>query len=188
MGILEEKVKKRKKRADIKALLFSTIATAGLVGVAVVAPNVIGAMAKLGMLPGKRQKEIVNRARDRLLKQGLLERDGDFLRLSAKGGRAWRLFEAGNYSIGRPKRWDRKWRLIIFDIPEERRFLRVRLRELLQAMGFYRLQDSVWAYPYDCEDAVALLKADLKVGKDVLYIVVEEMEGSRRLLEYFKLH
>ena len=55
------------------------------------------------------------------------------------------------------------------------------------AIGFTYLQDSVWVYPYNCEDLIALLKSDFKVGKDLIYIVAEEIEYEKGLLENFKL-
>src|SRR6185436_2317872 len=71
------------------------------------------------------------------------------------------------------KRWDRRWRVVIFDIPERRRSTRTRFRRYVEEYGFMRLQDSVWVYPYDCEDLVALMKTDLRIGADVLYMIVE---------------
>ena len=46
--------------------------------------NVIGAMNKYGIVPGRRQKEIINRARDRLIRQCLLARTNGELRLTGK--------------------------------------------------------------------------------------------------------
>lgn len=158
-----------------------------MLGIAMVAPNVLGAMGKLGLLPGRRQKEIINRARDRLVRQGLLKRDGFKVRLTSKGEAALRRLQARDFKLHRPKRWDRKWRVLIFDIPEYRKSLRDRVRLTLRSIGFVRLQDSVWAYPYDCEDLIALLKADFKVGKDMLYMIVEELEGDWHLRKQFGL-
>ena len=92
------------------------------------------------------------------------------------------------YQLPLHKRWDGKWRILIFDIPERRKILREKIRNTLHSVGFVRLQDSVWAYPYDCEDFVALLKADFRVGNDLLYMIVEELEGGRRLQEQFDIH
>ncbi|MCI0557327.1 MAG: hypothetical protein MN733_02450, partial [Nitrososphaera sp.] len=80
------------------------------------------------------------------------------------------------------------WRVLIFDVPEYRKKIRETIRHSLRMIGFVRLQDSVWVYPYDCEDFVALLKADLKIGKDVLYLIVQEMEGDTHLKQIFDLH
>jgi DNA-binding transcriptional regulator PaaX len=74
---------------------------------------------------------------------------------------------------------------LIFDIPEYRKSTRDRIRETLRIIGFVRLQDSVWAYPYDCEDLITLLKADFKIGKDMLYLVVEAMENDASLRRHF---
>ena len=52
-------------------------------------------------------------------------------------------------------------------------------------IGFMRLQDSVWIYPYDCEDLIALFKADSKIGKDILYMIVEALEYDEPVKSYF---
>jgi len=87
----------------------------------------------------------------------------------------------------RKRRWDKKWRMLIFDIREERKNIREKVRRTLISLGFYRLQDSVWVYPYDCEDLVVLLKADFKIGKDLLYIISDEIENDEFLRKAFHL-
>lgn len=57
----------------------------------------------------------------------------------------------------------------------------------MRDIGFVRLQDSVWVYPYDCEDFIALLKAELKVGKDVLYAIVDTIEFDKHIRRHFGL-
>lgn len=172
----------------MRAYVLGAVSLAGMLGIAMVAPNVLGAMGKLGMLPARRQKEIINRARDRLLRQGLLKREEGFLHLTPKGKAVLRFLEAREFKVARPKRWDGKWRVLIFDIPEYRKGLRDKIRRTLCAIGFVRLQDSVWVYPYDCEDLIAFLKAGFRVGKDVLYMIVEELEGDRRFKKHFNLN
>jgi len=85
------------------------------------------------------------------------------------------------------KRWDGRWRVVIYDIHENRKVLRSRLQRTIQAFGFSKLQQSVWVYPYDCEELIILLKAEFKIGKDVLYMVVEKIENDTMLKEYFGL-
>ena len=98
------------------------------------------------------------------------------------------MLEAQEFQTNRPKRWDSRWRVLIFDIPEYRKSLRDKIRNTLRMIGFVHLQHSVWVYPYDCEDLVALLKADFKVGKDMLYMIVEELEGDYKLKSHFDIH
>ncbi|KKT75590.1 MAG: hypothetical protein UW71_C0001G0001, partial [Parcubacteria group bacterium GW2011_GWB1_44_7] len=55
------------------------------------------------------------------------------------------------------------------------------------SVGFMKLQKSVWVYPYDCEDFVNLIKADFKIGKDLLYLIVDSIENDKFIKEYFQL-
>jgi len=61
------------------------------------------------------------------------------------------------------------------------------LRDTLIDIGFFKLQDSVWIYPYDCEDLITLLKTNYSMSSRVLYIVSEHVEGDWKAKKYFKL-
>lgn len=54
-------------------------------------------------------------------------------------------------------------------------------------IGFLKLQDSVWIYPYDCEELVALLKADFRIGKDILYVIADSLENDGWIKRHFGL-
>ncbi|MDP3661394.1 MAG: hypothetical protein Q8R17_00880 [bacterium] len=191
MGELERKVKQRAKKKDVAGIILRIVAGAGLLSAALVAPNALKAMKSLGVLPHGRQKEVVRRAQARLVEQKLLARNSHgFLRLTNKGEEKLELLKRNNFERFRmtlPTRWDKKWRLFIFDIKEERRQDRDYIRRTLENMGAVALQKSVWVYPYDCEDIIALLKADFKVGYDLLYIIADEIENDRSLREHFNL-
>ncbi|KKU67532.1 MAG: hypothetical protein UX89_C0014G0002 [Parcubacteria group bacterium GW2011_GWA2_47_16] len=109
------------------------------------------------------------------------------LRLTPKGETKLRQLKLREYKIKKPKRWDNKWRVLTFDIREERRATRDKIRRTLTVIGFIRLQDSVWVYPYDCENLTTLLKADFKIGKDVLYIIADSIENDSWLRKQFSL-
>lgn len=47
-------------------------------------------------------------------------------------------------------KWDGKWRLVIWDIPEKRRAARDLLRSRLKELGFRHWQKSVWATKKNC--------------------------------------
>jgi len=187
MGKREEESRVRTRRANLKKLVLQTVAIAGVLGVAVVAPNVLSAMVKLGIVPLKRQREFVNASRARLVRQGLLVYEGRNIKLTSAGERALRALQLEEYALKKPRRWDGKWRVLIFDIPEYRKGLRDKIRRTLEMIGFVRLQDSVWVYPYDCEDLITLLKADFRVGKDVLYLIVDSIENDKYLRAEFNL-
>ncbi len=54
--------------------------------------------------------------------------------------------------------WDGKWRMVVFDLPEEKRSLRNELRRELRTARFGGLQGSVWVSP----DPVTLVGEQLK--------------------------
>lgn len=192
MGTIEIEAKKKRYRGYLRDALLASIAISGVVLVAAIAPN---ALAQLRHLPAMKRARLRYRAKTtlgRLASQGLIEfekRDGKSYARITPAGRKALVFEQQKASIrdGQKRRWDKRWRVIIFDIPERRRKVRDRLRITMRELGFARLQDSVWVYPYDCEDLMALIKADLKLGAAVLYMVVEHIENDKHLRAQFAL-
>ncbi|MEK7148026.1 MAG: hypothetical protein AAB758_01890 [Patescibacteria group bacterium] len=187
MGNLENRNKKRLKKDRLQKIILDTVAAAGVLSVGLVAPNVIGAMNKLGMLPNPRRKEYISSSASKLVKRGLLKFSNGYYQLTSEGEKILRRWELYEYKLKKPKKWDNKWRMIIFDIPEKKKRVRMQISSLFRQAGLYRLQDSVWIYPYDCENIIGLLKTDFGVGKDVLYVIADEIENDRHLREEFKL-
>ena len=164
MGEIEKRIKKRAKKENIQRAILDTLSFAALSGIAIAAPNALQALQKLGLIDliGKNS----NRSLYSLVKQGYVEfKTGSsgkkFLTITEKGKKKLRSFELNDFKLKKPKRWDKKWRIIIFDIKEKERKKRNELRNYLYRIGFKKLQNSVWVYPYDCEDLLMLLKADL---------------------------
>jgi hypothetical protein len=84
--------------------------------------------------------------------------------------------------------WDRKWRVVAFDIPERHRKWRNVVRRLLKQAGFVQLQQSLWIFPHECEELVQLIKSESKLTKHILYGVFERIEGEARFRKIFKLN
>jgi len=193
MGSLEKEVKIKTRKANIQKIVLQTIAVAGLLSVAVLAPNALTVLKQfeVGKLRKKNPKYVINQSVERLLEAGLIsfkQTDrGKFIRLTREGEAKLRVFEVNEFKFKRPKRWDGKWRVIIFDVKEERRSTRNKIRRTLSAIGFIQLQRSVWVFPYDCEDLITLIKADFKIGKDVLYMIVDTIENDKSLRNFFGL-
>ena len=62
---------------------------------------------------------------------------------------------------------DKYYRLIMFDIPEERRVVRDILRQKLYEFECYQIQKSVYITPYRCEEVMVELIRLLNVKKHV---------------------
>ncbi|MCD6539820.1 MAG: CRISPR-associated endonuclease Cas2 [Candidatus Omnitrophica bacterium] len=63
--------------------------------------------------------------------------------------------------------WDKKWRLIIYDIPESKRGKRQRLRTFLIDLGFGRVQDSCWVSPYDYSKQIYEFSVEEKILNEI---------------------
>lgn len=164
---------------------------AGMLTVALATPNAIKMLESFGISPKNRQREIIRRAQTRLVAQGFLAKNRNgYLRLTAKGQDRLEYWERNSFEKWKqtiPKRWDKKWRILIFDIQEERKLDRDYIRRTLEHIGFVPLQRSVFIYPYDCEDLVALIKAEFKIGHDLIYIIADAVENDGSFREYFNL-
>jgi len=129
------------------------------------------------------------RAIGRLEREGLLrktKRSRDaYLRITSQG----RQFLERSRSRRRetPPPWDRRWRLVIFDIPEKQRDLRRRLRRHLAAWGFGRVQRSVWISPHDYQDQILDVARRAGLTPCVFHLTVEKFSvpDNRRLAEAF---
>ena len=156
---------------------------------ALTAPN---ALQVLGMFDKRyRRPSYINRVVERLMHRGFIRfewRNGKrCLALTEKGARELARYEEGQLTLPKPKRWDGKWRILVFDIWEKRKRVRDELREFLRHLGFLRLQDSVWVYPHDCEEVTTLIKTRFRVGGGLLYVVAESIENDRWLRREFDL-
>lgn len=182
------------KKTNIKVgkIILLTIAGAGLLSMAIVAPNALQAIDTITGKKSKYRKYYIDSAISRLMKQGLIKfknKDGKkFLILTDKGELEIIQYKFQDKAIKRPRKWDKKWRVVIFDIKEYRRKTRDKLRITLTNLGFVKLQNSVWVFPYECEDIIILLKADFKIGRDVLYMTVDKIENDKWLKKEFSLN
>lgn len=89
--------------------------------------------------------------------------------------------------LPRPKKWDGKWRLVVFDIPKDRRKRRDSFRRKLHEFGLQLYQNSVWIYPYPLEAEVRQLADVYRLSGCVSFIVAEEISDEYAYLKRFGL-
>lgn len=68
--------------------------------------------------------------------------------------------------------WDKKWRLVMFEIPEKSRALRDKLRRELTSLGLGLLQSSVWISPIDIQEKVNQINDKLELDQKIKYFEV----------------
>ncbi len=96
-------------------------------------------------------------------------------------------FNIESMAINRSKKWDGKWRLVVFDIPERRRNARDALRSVLKRLGFYEFQKSVFVHPYECKNEMDYVIEFFKVRPYVRTITAVELDNEIHLKKIFEL-
>lgn len=151
-----------------------------------------GYFAERGASERKRRKRKLYDLIRLLKKQSLLEeyREGNekFYRLTTRG-----TFEACRGRLmaecARQKRarWDGKWRMVLFDVPESKRRFRDYLRSLLKQLGFLQWQRSVWVSPYAYGSEFREHLKLLELLPFVEVFEVARIPGEERFLKKFKV-
>ena len=193
MGKLETQTKERARRVQIRQkILLALFRMTTHSSSAAFAPEVVLRRRLFPQDSKGAPARRIQQALQRLESQGMIKRQtaarGWTAVLTEEGKRfAEKLHAAERIRIRPPRVWDQKWRMVIFDIWERRRGVRDKLRRTLEKAGFRRVQDSVWVCPYDCEELVAFLRADLRLGEGILYIIAEGVENDAKLRKLFGL-
>lgn len=87
--------------------------------------------------------------------------------------------------VEKPSHWDKKWRLIAYDIPQYRKKIGEVFHEYLNIWGFYPFQKSVYLHAYPCKDQIAFLREYLGIGEYVRILEVSYLENDSEFREFF---
>jgi len=135
-------------------------------------------------------KQLTNAVYD-LKRQKLIEKKKDYegsilISLTEKG-----VLRAINYKFRRlndkKEKWDSKWRMLAFDIPESHRKARNALRYRFKMGGFYELQESIFLYPYDCKKEIDAFVKLFKLEKYVRFGLLDFIDIEDKLKFHFKI-
>jgi DNA-binding transcriptional regulator PaaX len=108
-----------------------------------------------------------------------------FITLTSKG-QLERLLEKA--IIPSSSEWDGKWRVLMFDIPENSRFKRDHFRFLLRKNNFIKLQGSVFISPYPLGRAAVEYLHESGLSDFIRILKVEEMDNDSDMRKRFHLH
>ncbi|MDD5738764.1 MAG: hypothetical protein PHY72_02475 [Candidatus Pacebacteria bacterium] len=176
--------------------ILKVIAITGLVVIAATSPyfvpNLIKVLSKRNRRFNKGYSKKDTEQTMRNLKRSKIvsfkEKDGKFfIELTAKGKKKFKEIKIDELKNKTPKDWDGLWRIIIFDIPESKKYGRAALRGKMKELGFYQLQKSVWTLPYECEKEIELLVELFDIDTFVNFIVAKRIKDDIKLKKYFGL-
>jgi len=82
--------------------------------------------------------------------------------------------------IKKHRKWDGKWRLVMYDLPIRFKKARNAFRWKLKDLGFFQFQKSAWIYPYPCEGEVMFVAEFWGVKKHIEILEVDKILDDRK--------
>lgn len=134
----------------------------------------------------RRINEAVKRLNQKRL-INLIEKDNKiYIEITADGRKLIKDYDYDNLKLpDSKKKWDKKWRLVTFDIPEKKQKERRAFSQKLKDLGFYPLQESVFIYPYNCKDEIDFVCGFLSIERHINYFTVDEVDKNEGDLRKF---
>lgn len=201
-SVLKEQFEKEKTKKDYASvkLVLTLLGMGSLLVMNMVAPGTAKLWKVIDEEKQRKEKEewkkynpyYLRRTIRRLEKQKMVEiirgKNGDeVVKITSNGKKKILRYSLDNLKIPPSKNWDKKWRVVIWDIPCYSSYLRDIFRKSLEKIGFLKIQKSTYIYPYPCFDEISFLREFYAVGEDVVYLVAEKIENDLPYREYFGL-
>jgi len=183
----------KKPRSVIVKDIIQWLLISGAVSIAATSPyfgiNAWRAFQKM-QKQKKYPKQKFSDALTRLQRKGaiFMEKDGYDLKISLtpEGRKLAGYMQIDSLVIKKPIKWDKKWRIVLFDIAQLKLKHRNALRAKLKELGFRPLQKSVWLHPFDCQDEINLLKDFLGLSeREVCLLVAENVPAEGNFKKHF---
>lgn len=185
----------RKPQSEIAKDVVNWLAISGLICVAATSPyfgiNLIRGIRQWSKYK-KYKRRNFNEALKRLKRRGCINikmvNNQLYISLTKEGKKLAGWMQIDALKIKRPKKWDGKWWLVIFDITQLKKFYRETFRGKLKELGFYLLQRSVWVYPFDCRDEIGLLRDFFGLNeKEMRLVECQNIGKDDWLKKHFKI-
>ena len=176
---------------NTERILYYLAISGGLIALSIIAPKLPYEILK-AYLKNKEDKETFKRYRfnrdlKRLCDRGDIKIKKGIVKITKQGRERILIYKLNEMKIIKPKKWDKKWRLVVFDIPNLRRKTSNFLRKKLLDLGFLQYQKSIFIYPHPCRDEIDYIREICEIGNNVKMIIASEIDDADYFLERFTL-
>lgn len=193
MGIIFNMPKCTKRSKPINVLL-DTLEGAGVISLSLIAPNLAKGFGKtyIGYLDKKQKNREAKYLLNYMKRQDLINIEevggGQInIRITSKGRLRLKKTKYESLEIKKPKKWDKRWRIVMFDIPNGYDMQRRNLVAKLQEMGFKMLQKSIWVHPFECRDEIEVIKNfSPEIAKYLIFLETDNLDIHNKLTKKFK--
>lgn len=184
----------------VSGIILGVAVVAGVVVLSAMAPNIFVALDKIfGQRTSKTRWSSDERNRRKITKSlyylkskgyiQLIPQGKDYIvKITQKGRKKTIKFQIDSLQIKPPKEWDKKWWMIIADVPIDYRRRADLFRDKLKQLGMYRLQKTVWFYPFDIRDEIDFVSAYYRIDHFVTAMRTDiiDPQDERALKRFFE--
>lgn len=186
------------KKKEIGKTILKGILLSGGVAVAATSPyfisRVLPKIIKAARYELKKKKRMKNFQRSfyYLKSQGMIKiknKNGQiFISLTKEGKKKAGKYNIDELEIKKERKWDKKWRILIFDIPNKQKVKREALRGKIKELGLYQLQKSVWVCPYYFQKEMEILRDFFQLKKGEMKVITAiEVEEDEDIKAFFRI-
>ncbi len=126
----------------------------------------------------------ISRSIKTMTEDGLIEclksDNNKYFRLTQEGKQKYNQLYLENEESLVSTKWDGYWRIVILDLPEERKKERDSFRYLLKKAGFICLKNSIWVSMYPFEHLFSNIKKDLGLTSEMIILVTNKIDRETR--------
>lgn len=113
---------------------------------------------------------------------------GEKIKLTKIGLKLQKHFALEEAILKKPSEWDGVWRLVSYDIPDRLKKKRDWFRSTLIRLGFQKIQESLWVYPYDCKEEIAVIAQDIGIASYVIIMMTDSLPREEQWESGFNIN
>ena len=196
MHIINDRFSSMKKQHETSKIILQGLLWGGAIAVASLNPlflnRIVPQLVRHARytINKKRRLKAFQRSFYYLKQQGLIDFEYRgkqiYISLTKEGKKKAGKYNIDNLKIKKPKKWDEKWRILIFDIQDKHKIKREALRGKLKELGFYKLQKSVWVCPYGFQREIEVLRKFFSFNyREMRIITADEIENDSEIRVFF---
>lgn len=177
-------------KEEVVGIIFSILLIAGVLVVAATMPSTIQLFKYFGRKKPHEQWRI-RRSVSRLEKNGIIRKrfvgGQECFVLTPSGKERAMRYKLRSMTINPQKKWDGLWRIVMFDISEDKRSARRAIGHAIQKLGCLQYQKSVFITPYPCAEEIDFAGECFGVRKHIRLITAKQVDGIEEARKHFLL-
>ncbi len=177
-------------RNERTKMILNILLGIGLLTTAVVAPNALQ-LFKYFTPKNNRDRWKIKQTFIRLENNGFVKKKitkgEDYYTLTLLGDKRAKRYKLDSMKIKSQKKWDGLWRVVMFDVPEDKKQARRAINLVLKKLGCVQYQKSVFISPFPCVKEIDFIGECFDARKYLRVITACDMEGATKFKKVFNI-